>query len=161
MPDQTLIATAFGVPNQTPWPSWLRSRYGTAASTIRKTVGTMTPASAGFMCSSSSCRLRKYHGALDGFGVTSALARLISGAFTTRRDHREAEGEQDGADELDEYEIRPDEELLLAFASRSYLGLGWRRSSQCSPLRFSLERPRHAAVAADAPEVYGHEDRRD
>ena len=33
------------------------------------------------MCSSSSCRLRKYHGALDGFGVTSGLARLISGAL--------------------------------------------------------------------------------
>ena len=46
--------------------------------------GTITPASAGCMCSSSSCRFRKYHGALDGFGVRSGLACASSGAFTSQ-----------------------------------------------------------------------------
>ena len=71
------------------------------------------------MCSSSSCRLRKYQGALDGFGVTSALARLISGALTSAEMTVKRKREQDGADELDEYEVRPDEQLFLALASRS------------------------------------------
>ena len=54
-----------------------------AASAMSATVGTTTPASAGCMWSSSSCRLRKYHGALEGFGVCAGLARSCSGALMT------------------------------------------------------------------------------
>src|SRR5258708_780733 len=43
--------------------------------------GTSTPANDGCMCSSSSCRFRKYQGALDGLGVLSALAWASSGAW--------------------------------------------------------------------------------
>src|SRR4030067_3056604 len=51
------------------------------AKNTRATVGTRTPAQALSMCSSSSWRLRKYQGALDGLGVTLRLARLRRGAL--------------------------------------------------------------------------------
>ena len=42
-------------------------------------MGTITPASAGCMCSNSSWRLRKYQGAFDGLGVWPGFARSWSG----------------------------------------------------------------------------------
>src|SRR3954469_10437743 len=42
----------------------------------------VTPATIGWNIVSSSCRPRKYHGALDGFGVRLKLAVASSGAFT-------------------------------------------------------------------------------
>src|SRR3990172_265348 len=51
------------------------------AKNARAMVGTRTPAQALSMCRSSSWRLRKYQGALDGLGVTFRLARLRSGAL--------------------------------------------------------------------------------
>ena len=44
--------------------------------------GMVTPATIGWNMVSSSCRPRKYHGALDGFGVSLTLASSSSGAFT-------------------------------------------------------------------------------
>ena len=46
-----------------------------------RAVGTITPARPASMCSSSSCRFRKYHGAFDGFGVWFGLACAVSGAL--------------------------------------------------------------------------------
>src|SRR5215218_10183123 len=46
-------------------------------------VGTMTPASPASICSSSSCRFRKYHGAFDGFGVWFGLACAVNGALNS------------------------------------------------------------------------------
>ena len=77
---KTEIRIAFSVENQIPWHSLLLSQYGIAASRISATVGTITPAHAGSMCSSNSCRFRKYQGALEGVGVVSASARLSKGA---------------------------------------------------------------------------------
>ena len=42
----------------------------------------VTPATMGWNMVSSSCRPRKYHGALEGFGVAFVLASVSSGAFT-------------------------------------------------------------------------------
>src|SRR3954466_14423904 len=64
-----VIASAFGVPNHLPISLGSRSKYGMMAIRARAADGMITPARAGCMCSSSSCRFRKYHGALDGFGV--------------------------------------------------------------------------------------------
>ena len=44
--------------------------------------GMVTPATIGWNIVSSSWRPRKYHGALDGFGVWLTLASSSSGAFT-------------------------------------------------------------------------------
>ena len=41
----------------------------------------MTPAKAGCMCSSSSCKFMKYQGALEGLGVTVGSASSSSGAL--------------------------------------------------------------------------------
>src|SRR5256885_11049443 len=76
-----VIRTEYFVPNQIPCASRLRSRYGIAAKKPRAMVGRRTPAHALSMCSNSSCRLRKYQGALDGLGVTSVLARFSRGAL--------------------------------------------------------------------------------
>src|SRR6476646_3212440 len=46
---------------------------------ISATVGTITPARAGFIWSSNSWRFRKYHGALEGLGVLSGFARARNG----------------------------------------------------------------------------------
>ena len=68
----------------------------------------VTPAIIGWNIVSSSCRPRKYHGALDGFGVWSKLASSSSGALmkiakTSRKAvmnerGRELGGEQMGPD---------------------------------------------------------------
>ena len=60
----------------------LRSTYGTTASPTRISVGKITPAIMGWKYRSSSCRPRKYHGALEGFGVRLGLASSRSGAST-------------------------------------------------------------------------------
>src|SRR3972149_33162 len=52
-----------------------------AAKKARAIVGTRTPAQALSMCSSSSWRLRRYQGALDGLGVTLRCARFRRGAL--------------------------------------------------------------------------------
>ena len=103
----------------------LRSRYGIAAKNPSAIVGRRTPAHALSMCSSSSCRFRKYHGALEGLGVTSGLARLSSGALMHRREDQERDREEDGGDELDEDEVGPDEDLFFALTLRP--GPGRRR----------------------------------
>ena len=54
-----------------------------AAIAAKASVGTITPASPASMCSSSSCRFRKYHGAFDGFGVWFGLACAVSGALNS------------------------------------------------------------------------------
>ena len=91
------------------------------------------------------------------------------GAVQQRRidQHRkddEGDREQDGRDELDEDEVRPDKHLFLALAlgartggagSTAGYGRRFNRHRRSSP----LERPRHAAVAADTPEMHCHEDR--
>ena len=87
-----------------------------------QTVGTMTPAIAAFMCSRSSWRFRRYQGALDGFGVTSALAWSSSGALTRNESRKRREREHHGGDELDEDEVRPDEDFLVAMLGPG----GWR-----------------------------------
>ena len=46
------------------------------------TPGIVTPAIIGWNIVSSSCRPRKYQGALDGFGVWLMLASCSSGALT-------------------------------------------------------------------------------
>src|SRR5919106_222669 len=48
----------------------------------KNSVGTITPATIGWKYRSSSWRPRKYHGALDGFGVRFGLASSRSGALT-------------------------------------------------------------------------------
>ncbi len=55
--------------------------YGIAIMNTIQTVGTMTPARPLSMCSSSSCRLSRYHGAFDGFGVQSGVLWSWSGAL--------------------------------------------------------------------------------
>src|SRR5205085_6677116 len=84
------MALALGVPNQRPTSAVLRSKYGISGiAPNNRPAGISTPASDGCMCSNSSCRFRKYHGALEGFGVRSGLAWASSGdcmtiATTTR-----------------------------------------------------------------------------
>jgi len=75
-----VIASDFGVPNHLPTSRVSRSKYGMMAISASAADGTITPASAGCMWSSSSWRPRKYHGAFDGFGVLSTLAWPSSGA---------------------------------------------------------------------------------
>src|SRR5687767_9987539 len=58
------------------------SMYGAKISTIRPTPGMVTPAIIGWNIVSSSCRPRKYHGALDGLGVWFGLECCSSGALT-------------------------------------------------------------------------------
>ena len=45
-------------------------------------VGKRTPANQGSKYTSISCKPRKYHGALDGLGVTDGLAGSSNGAAT-------------------------------------------------------------------------------
>src|SRR5436190_1446319 len=49
---------------------------------MRARPGMVTPATIGWNIVSSSCRPRKYHGALDGFGVRFGLAVASRGALT-------------------------------------------------------------------------------
>src|SRR3954470_23386497 len=60
----------------------LRSVYGASMRANRPMPGIVTPATIGWNIVSSSWRPRKYHGALDGFGVRLMLASVCSGAFT-------------------------------------------------------------------------------
>src|SRR5205823_8916518 len=60
----------------------LRSLYGASISPKMPMPGMVTPATIGWNIVSSSCRPRKYHGALDGFGVRLTLASCSSGALT-------------------------------------------------------------------------------
>src|SRR5438067_3736682 len=74
------IETAFAVPNQRPTSDVSRSKYGISGIAPNNTpAGMSTPANDGCMCSNNSCRFKKYHGALDGFGVRSGLACASSG----------------------------------------------------------------------------------
>src|SRR3990172_6931726 len=77
----TVIRAEYFVPNHPPCMWRLRSTYGIRSKKARATVGTRTPAQALSMCSSSSWRLRKYQGALDGLGVTLRFARFKRGAL--------------------------------------------------------------------------------
>ena len=79
------------------------------------------------MCRSSSCRFRKYHGAFDGFGVTSGFARFSSGALMNTERITNVIVNSSAADELDEDEVRPDEQLLFALALGARTGRsgGW------------------------------------
>ncbi len=67
--------------NQWPMPSRLRSMYGMKAMNVSQTVGTTTPARPLSIWSSSSCRLSRYQGAFDGFGVQSMVEWSCSGAL--------------------------------------------------------------------------------
>src|SRR5438094_3592414 len=62
------------------------SRYGITISPRMMNVGSTTPACHGSKKTSISCRPRKYHGALEGFGVRVGFAGSSSGA-STRSDH--------------------------------------------------------------------------
>src|SRR5207245_10941855 len=58
----------------------LRSRNGTRIMSTITNVGKATPAISGGKRESSSCRPRKYQGALEGFGVMPGLAWPNNGA---------------------------------------------------------------------------------
>src|SRR5262245_25564800 len=60
----------------------LRSVYGAKIRATKARPGIVTPAIIGWNIVSSSCRPRKYQGALDGLGVWLKLASSSSGAFT-------------------------------------------------------------------------------
>src|SRR3546814_7435 len=60
----------------------LRSVYGARMRANMPMPGIVTPATIGWNMVSSSWRPRKYHGALEGFGVSLKLASSSSGAFT-------------------------------------------------------------------------------
>src|SRR5437016_2720715 len=59
------------------------SRYGITISPRMMNVGRTTPACHGSKKTSISCSPRKYHGALDGFGVRVGFAGSSSGASTS------------------------------------------------------------------------------
>ena len=69
------------------------------------------------MCSSSSCRFRKYHGAFDGFGVWFGFAWAVSGALKRIESGREEQQEDRGADCLDHDERWPDHHLVFGEVS--------------------------------------------
>src|SRR5439155_20051237 len=100
---------------------------------------------------------------LGGVGRNVRVGAVQERRVDQHRKDDEGDREEDGGDELDEDEIRPNEHFLLTLP----LGAGsggtggaagcWRRFNRhwrSSP----LERPRHAAVTTDTPEVDGHED---
>src|SRR2546430_17716536 len=64
-----------GLVNQMPTPSRLRSMYGIAAMKVSQIVGTTTPARPLSIWSRSSVRFRRDHGAFEGCGVQTGLAR--------------------------------------------------------------------------------------
>src|SRR3972149_4331680 len=74
------IFQPLGEANHVPAPHRSWSMSGITVSTARNSVGIITPASVGCICSSSSWRFMKYQGALDGFSVTSGLAKSRRGA---------------------------------------------------------------------------------
>src|SRR3989337_2618141 len=128
-------------------------------------VGSRTPAQALSMCNSSSCRFKKYHGALDGLGVTSALARFSSGALMKTERMRKVMVKTTA--EMNSMKTRSGH--TSTSSSRSRLGrgragwAGWAGGLSASTAMRGpalLEGPRHAAIAADAPEVHRHHDRR-
>lgn len=62
-----VVATRRSRANHSPTPRRLRSRYGRSTSAITNTVGTTTPPQNAEWLT-NSCKPRKYHGALAGFG---------------------------------------------------------------------------------------------
>src|SRR3972149_238725 len=96
-----------------------------AARPMRAKVGTMTPARAGCMCRSSSCRFMKYQGALEGLGGRFRVARFSSGAAAGAQ---KGDGHEDGrqqrqADNVQS--VEPDEGVgsHLEAADEDELGL--------------------------------------
>src|SRR6266540_2983415 len=157
-----VIRTEYLVPNQMPCASRLRSKYGMAAKKPRAMVGRRTPAHALSMCSNSSCRLRKYQGALEGLGVTSVLARFRRGALI--RTERMTKVIVNRTAEMNSTKTRSGQTRTSSSRSRFGRGRaapGARPGTGGASIAMGgkglLERPRHAAVAADPPEVDGHE----
>ena len=70
---------------------------------------------------SSSCRPRKYHGALEGFGVLLRLASSGSGAFTKIEKSRTKAVHGQRGDELDDEQVGPDVDLVLGAAFTSWM----------------------------------------
>ena len=89
-----------------------RSRYGASTSAIRPTPGSVTPATIGWNVVSSSCRPRKYHGALDGLGVRFVLANCSSGACTNTEKTNTNAVHRKGGDELGGEQVRPGVDLV-------------------------------------------------
>src|SRR5438094_9637885 len=79
--EKYVMRRPFGEVNQIPTPSRDRSMYGMVIMNTIQIVGTMTPARPLSMCRRSSCRLSRYHGAFDGFGVQSGVEWSWSGAL--------------------------------------------------------------------------------
>ena len=75
--------------------------------------GMVTPATIGWNIVSSSWRPRKYHGALEGFGVSLTLASSSSGAFTKIEKISVNAGHDQGGDELDGEQVGPHVDLVL------------------------------------------------
>src|SRR6266508_1236172 len=136
--------------------------YGIAMKNPSAIVGRRTPAQALSMCRRSSWRLRKYQGALDGFGVTSWLARFNSGAFMNTERIRNVIVNRTA--EMNSTKTRSGQTNTSSSRSRFGRGRatpGARPGAGGASIAMGgeglLERPRHAAVAADPPEVDGHE----
>jgi len=117
----------------------------------------------------SSCRLRRYHGAFDGFGVQSGVAWSWSGALNAAA---MTKSPIDQSDELDHEKMRPDhrgvldalvdahhrvlphkseqpEPLLL---SRKGLGTSGSRQGNCATAASERWRVSRRASAPSAPE---------
>ena len=75
------------------------------------------------MCSSSSCRFRKYHGALDGFGVLSGLAWPSSGACRMIETTTMLSSSRIGRQELDRHQVRPDVDQAFGLLGGARRGL--------------------------------------
>src|SRR5713226_362086 len=79
--EKYVTRSPFGEVNQIPTPSRDRSMYGMVIMKRIQIVGTTTPARPLSMCRRSSCRLSRYHGAFDGFGVESGVLWSWRGAL--------------------------------------------------------------------------------
>ena len=75
-------------------------------------VGMVTPAIIGWNIVSSSWRPRKYHGALDGFGVWLGLASSSSGALTKIEKKSRKAVIAEGGHELDQEQVGPGVDLV-------------------------------------------------
>ena len=98
-------------------------------------VGTITPASAGCMWSRSSWRFRKYQGALGRVRGDRGVGLVEQDRVNEHRQDRQRGGEQDGRDELDEYEVWPDQQLFFPRAALP--------PTDCPGCRLSLFSDRH------------------
>ena len=90
-----------------------RSVYGARISPTRAMPGRSTPATIGWNHLRSSCRPRKYHGALEGFGVWLTLASSRSGALTNTENTSRNAVHAEGGHELDDEQVRPHVDLVL------------------------------------------------